>query len=419
MTVNKLPKTLGWVYSFCGRLTLINMQEKRMKNRRLRMGMIGGGSDAFIGAIHRRAALMENEIELVCGCFSINPEISLSSGRSYYLPDERIYSTWQEMLQREAALPVGERMDFVTIVTPNRFHYEPAVAALDAGFDVVIDKPMTLTLEEALSLRDKVRQSGRTLALTHVYSAYPAIKEARERIQRGDLGKIRRVFVEYSQGWLSERIELKGGNNAVWRSDPKQAGKGGCVGDIGTHAWHLAEYVTGAKVTELCAHLQSVAEGRLVDDDACAFLRYDAGFTGLLQATQVAIGEENNIRLRVYGDKAGLEWWQQQPNTLYIKWPDRPTEEVRIGTGHNYLNPMTRWNTRTPGGHPEGFIEAFANIYRNFAHTVRAKAAGEQPNAEWLDFPTEEDGLRGLQFVETMVRSGYDNEQKWYKWVEE
>ena len=380
--------------------------------------MIGGGSDAFIGAIHRRAALMENEIELVCGCFSINPEISLSSGRSYYIPDNRIYSTWQDMIQAELALPEGERMDFVTIVTPNRFHYEPAVAALDAGFDVVIDKPMTLTLEEAILLRDKVRQTGRTLALTHVYSAYPAVKEIRARIARGDLGIVRRVFVEYSQGWLSQRIELKGDNNAVWRSDPKQAGKGGCVGDIGTHAWHLTEYVTGAKVTEVCADLLRVAEGRPVDDDACAFLRYDAGFTGLLQATQVATGEENNIRLRVYGEKCGIEWWQQEPNTLYIKWPDHPVEKVRVGSGFAYLDDMAKWNIRTPGGHPEGFIEAFANIYRNFALTVRAKAAGEEPKPEWQDFPTVEDGVRGMQFIETMVQAGYCTDQKWHKWVE-
>ena len=380
--------------------------------------MIGGGSDAFIGAIHRRAALMENEIELVCGCFSINPEISLSSGRSYYIPDNRIYSTWQDMIQAETALPEDERVDFVTIVTPNRFHYEPAVAALDAGFDVVIDKPMTLTLEEAILLRDKVRQTGRTLALTHVYSAYPAVKEIRARIARGDLGTVRRVFVEYSQGWLSQRIELKGDNNAVWRSDPKQAGKGGCVGDIGTHAWHLTEYVTGAKVTEVCADLLRVAEGRPVDDDACAFLRYDAGFTGLLQATQVATGEENNIRLRVYGEKCGIEWWQQEPNTLYIKWPDHPAEKVRVGSGFAYLDDMAKWNIRTPGGHPEGFIEAFANIYRNFALTVRAKAAGEEPKPEWQDFPTVEDGVRGMQFIETMVQAGYCTDQKWHKWVE-
>lgn len=389
-----------------------------MKNRKLRMGMIGGGSDAFIGAIHRRAALMENEIELVCGCFSVNPEISISSGRSYYVPDNRIYTTWEEMFEKEAALPEDERMDFVTIVTPNRFHYGPAMRALELGFNVVIDKPMTLSLEEALSLRDKVNETGLTLALTHVYSGYPAVKEAKKRIERGDLGRVRRVFVEYSQGWLTQRIELKGGNNAVWRNDPKQAGKGGCVGDIGTHAWHLAEYVTGGHVTELCAELQHVAEGRPVDDDACAFLHFDKGFTGLLQATQVATGEENNIRLRVYGEKGGLEWRQMEPNTLYLKWLDRPTEEVRMGNAYAYLTDFTKHNTRVPGGHPEGFIESFANIYRNFAHTVRARAAGETPSEEWLDFPTVEDGVRGMQFIETMVAAGYDRDQKWYKWIE-
>ena len=390
-----------------------------MKNRKLRMGMIGGGSDAFIGAIHRRAALMENEIELVCGCFSIDPEISRSSGRSYYLPEDRIYTSWQEMLENEATLPEGERMDFVTIVTPNRFHYDPAAAALDKGFHVVLDKPMTLTLQEALSLREKVHQTGLTLALTHVYSGYPAVKEAKKRIARGDIGHVRRLFVEYSQGWLTKRIELEGGNNAVWRNDPKLAGKGGCVGDIGTHAWHLAEYVTGARVTKLCADLLRVAEGRPVDDDACAFMRFDAGFTGLLQATQIAAGEENNIRLRVYGDKGGLEWRQMEPNTLYMKWLDRPTEEIRVGNNFGWLTDFTKHNTRVPGGHPEGFIESFANIYRNFALTVRARTVGEEPREEWLDFPTVEDGVRGMQFVETMVKAGYDPEQKWYDLVEE
>lgn len=389
-----------------------------MKNRKLRMGMIGGGSDAFIGAIHRRAALMENGIDLVCGCFSIKPEISLSSGREYFVPDDRIYFTWQEMLEKEAAMPADKRFDFVTIVTPNKFHCEPALKALDAGFNVVIDKPMTYSLEEALLLRDKVKETGLTLALTHVYSAYPAIKEMKKRIARGDIGKVRRVFVEYSQGWLTQRIELKGGNNAVWRNDPKAAGKGGCIGDIGTHAWHLTEYVTGAKVIEVCADLLHVADGRPLDDDACAFMRYDQGFTGLLQATQIATGEENNIRLRVYGEKAGMEWRQMEPNTLWVKWIDRPAEYVRMGNGYASLTDFTKWNTRVPGGHPEGFIEAFANIYRNFALTVRAKASNETPTEEMLDFPTVEDGVRGMQFIETMVRAGYDKDQKWHKWVE-
>ena len=382
------------------------------------MGMIGGGSDAFIGAIHRRAALMENDIELVCGCFSINPEISISSGRSYYLPDNRIYTTWQEMLEKEAALPEGERMDFVTIVTPNKFHYEPAARALDLGFNVVIDKPMTFTLEEALSLREKVNSTGLTLALTHVYSGYPAVKEMKKRIAAGEIGKVRRVYVEYLQGWLSKRIELQGGNNAVWRTSPKESGKGGCVGDIGTHAWHLVEYVTGAKVVELCADLQRVAEGRPIDDDASAFMRTDKGFTALLQASQIATGEANNIRLRVYGEEGGYEWRQEDPNILHIKWLDRPVESLMVGNGAAFYGDFSKWNMRTPAGHPEGFIESFANIYRNFAKTLRAKNAGETPTEEMLDFPTVEDGVRGMQFVETMVQAGYDAEQKWVKWIE-
>lgn len=389
-----------------------------MKNRKLRMGMIGGGSDAFIGAIHRRAALMENQIELVCGCFSINPEISISSGRSYYLPDNRIYTTWQEMLEKEAALPADERMDFVTIVTPNKFHYEPAARALDLGFNVVLDKPMTFTLEEALSLREKVNSTGLTLALTHVYSGYPAVKEMKKRIAAGEIGKVRRVYVEYLQGWLSKRIELKGGNNAVWRTSPKESGKGGCVGDIGTHAWHLVEYVTGAKVTELCADLQRIADGRPIDDDASAFMRTDKGFTALLQASQIATGEANNIRLRVYGEEGGYEWRQEDPNILHIKWLDRPVESLMVGNGAVFYGDFAKWNMRTPAGHPEGFIESFANIYRNFAMTLRAKNAGETPTEEMLDFPTVEDGVRGMQFVETMVQAGYDAEQKWCKWIE-
>ena len=270
-----------------------------------------------------------------------------------------------------------------------------------------------------LNRMDKVKETGLTLALTHVYSAYPAIKEMKKRIARGDIGKVRRVFMEYSQGWLTQRIELKGGNNAVWRNDPKSAGKGGCIGDIGTHAWHLTEYVTGAKVIEVCADLLHVADGRPLDDDACAFMRYDQGFTGLLQATQIATGEENNIRLRVYGEKAGMEWRQMEPNTLWVKWIDRPAEYVRMGNGYASLTDFTKWNTRIPGGHPEGFIEAFANIYRNFSKTIRAKANGETPKPEYLDFPNVYDGVRGLQFIETMVASGYNTDKKWVKWIEQ
>lgn len=388
-----------------------------MKNRKLRMGMVGGGSDAFIGAIHRRAAFMDNQIELVCGCFSVDPEISKSSGRSYFLPEDRIYSTYQEMFEHEMTLPEGERMDFVTIVTPNRWHFEPAMMALERGFHVVVDKPMTFSLEEAKQLQKKVEETGLVLALTHVYSAYPAVKEAKARIARGDLGKLRRIYVEYLQGWLSDRIELLGGNNAGWRTDPKRSGKAGCIGDIGTHAWHLTEYITGLHVQEVCADLNAFVPGRPIDDDGAAFLRYENGVIGTLTASQIAAGEENNIRIRIYGDKGGLEWQQQEPNTLFAKWTDKPTEIIRMGN-NGFIGDTAQMNTRTPGGHPEGFIEAFANIYRNFAHTVMSIQKGESPCEEYLDFPTVYDGVRGMQFIETMVEAGYNENVKWQKWID-
>ena len=387
-----------------------------MKGRKLRMGMIGGGGNAMIGPVHLRAALMENDIELVCGCFSRNYQTSLTTGKAWFVPEERIYRDYKEMLEKEALLPKGERMDFVAIVTPNKVHYEQAALALDKGFDVVLDKPMTFSLEEALKLQEKVEKTGLTLALTHTYSAYPAVKEMKTRIADGQLGRLRRVYVEYTQGWLSKRIELEGGNNAGWRTDPSQTGKGGCVGDIGTHAWHLSEYITGEKVTELCAELNTFVEGRPVDDDAAAFLHYTNGLRGVLHATQIATGEENRIVIRVYGEKGCFEWHQMEPNTMIARWGDRPTEIIRTGNG--YMGSLAKWNTRIPGGHPEGFIEAFANIYRNFAKTIRAKAAGETPRPEYLDFPNVYDGVRGLQFIETMVASGYSKEDKWVKWIE-
>jgi predicted dehydrogenase len=380
------------------------------------MGMIGGGSDAFIGAIHRRAAFMDNQIELVCGCFSVNPEISRSSGLSYYLPEDRIYDNYYQMFEHETSLPEGERMDFVTIVTPNKWHFEPAMMALERGFNVVVDKPMTFSLEEAKALDKKVEETGLTLALTHVYSGYPAVKEMKARIANGEIGKIRRIYAEYTQGWLSERIELLGGNNAGWRTDPKRTGKAGCIGDIGTHAWHLTEYVLGLKVEEVCAELSTFVPGRGNDDDGVALLRYENGVKGVLMATQVATGEANNIRIRVYGDKGGLEWRQMDPNVLRATWLNKPTEDIYVGN-NGYLSDFAKRDTRTPAGHPEGFIEAFANIYHNFADTVRAKANGQTPTKDNLDFPTVKDGVRGMQFIETMVKSGYDEEGKWQKWI--
>ncbi len=384
--------------------------------RKLKMGMVGGGSDAFIGAIHRRAAFMDNLVELVCGCFSVNPEISRSSGREYFVPDSRIYDNYHEMFEREMALPQEERMDFVTIVTPNKWHFEPAMMALERGIHVVLDKPITFSLEEAVTLRNKVEETGLVLALTHVYSGYPAVKEAKARIANGELGKLRKVYVEYTQGWLSHRIELQGGNNAGWRTNPNTTGKAGCMGDIGTHAWHLAEYVTGLKVQEMCADLQTYVKGRPVDDDGAVLLHMENEVTGVLMATQIATGEANNIRIRVYGDEGGLEWRQMDPNRLILRWDDKPTQELYMGN-NEFLSDLARWNTRTPAGHPEGFIEAFANIYRNFALTLQCKLNGETPKPEYLDFPNQEDGLRGMQFIETVVASS-QSEARWTSMIQ-
>ncbi|MDH6341307.1 putative dehydrogenase [Parabacteroides sp. PM6-13] len=388
-----------------------------MKRRKLRMGMVGGGKNGFIGAIHVRAALMENHVDLVCGCFSTNPEVNKSSGLAYFLPEERIYNTYQEMFDKEMALPADERMDFVVIVTPNHLHFEPAMMALERGFHVVLDKPMTFSLEEAKLLKDKVEETGLVFALTHVYTGYPAVKEMKARIAKGELGKLRRIYVEYPQGWLSERIELQGGNNAGWRTDPKLSGKAGCIGDIGTHAWHLTEYVTGQQVTELCAELNTFVPGRPIDDDGAAFLRLDGGAKATLTASQIAIGEANNIRIRVYGEKGGVDWHQMDPNRLIVKWGNKPEEVIHVGN-NTYLGPEALWDTRTPAGHPEGFIEAFANIYRNFTLTVMAKLMGEEPTRDMLDFPNVNDGLRGMQFIETMVTAGWNDEVKWQKWIE-
>ena len=385
-------------------------------NRKLRMGMVGGGTDAFIGAIHRLAALMDNQIELVCGCFSVNPEISKSSGKLYYLPEERIYETYQEMFEKEAQLSEGERMDFVSIVTPNFVHFDPAMMALDNGFNVVIDKPITFTLEEAVKLKEKLEETGLTLALTHTYSGYPAVKHARHLVSKGDFGKIRRVIVEYPQGWLSSKVEDSGNAQASWRTDPKRSGKAGCMGDIGTHANHLAEYITGLKVVELCAELNVFVPNRQLDDDGAALLRYDNGARGVLIASQIAAGEENAIRIRVYGENGGLEWFQHEPNSLVLKWKDKPTQILRVGTSMD--SQAAAHNTRTPGGHPEGYLEAFANIYRNFAGTVMAKMSGKEPAAEMLDFPGVEDGIRGMQFIDTVVKAGYDDSVKWVKFGE-
>ncbi len=381
-----------------------------MINRKLRMGMIGGGKDAFIGAVHRLALNMDGQIELVAGALSINPEIATESGRMLFLQEDRIYTDYKVMLEKEAAMPADKRLDFVSIVTPNFVHFDPAMMALEKGFNVVIEKPITFSMEEAKKLKAKVEETGLTLLLCHTYTGYPMVKQARQLLQSGVLGKIRKVFVEYPQGWLSTFLEKTGQAQASWRTDPKRSGAAGSMGDIGTHAFNIAEYVTALQVTSICASLNIVVEGRMLDDDGAAFLRFNNGATGVLMATQVAAGEENNIKIRVYGEKGGIEWKQEDANTLLVKWLDKPAEIYRAGTG--YLNSFASHNCRTPAGHPEGYLEAFANLYRNFALTLQAKISGETPKAEWLDFPSVNEGLRGMAFIENVVKSG-QSEQKW------
>ena len=381
--------------------------------RKLRMGMIGGGKGAFIGAIHRLAANMDGLIELSCGNFSSNPEKSAASGKELFLPQNRVYSSYKEMIEKESQLPKDEKMDFVTIVTPNHAHFEPAMLALEHGFHVVIEKPMTLTFEEAKKLEQKVKETGLILCLTHTYSGYPMVKQARQMVSKGEIGKVRKVLVEYVQGWLSEPSEKDGNAQAEWRTDPERSGAAGAMGDIGTHAAHLAEYVSGLKITELCADLNILVAGRQLDDDGNVLLKFEENVAGVLIASQIAAGEENNLKLKIYGEKGGLEWHQQEPNTLLAKWTDKPTQILRAGAGYTeILSSFATQNCRTPGGHPEGYIEAFANIYRNFAHTLLSKIEGNEPTAEMLDFPGIEDGVRGMAFIKNVIDSGKST-QKW------
>ena len=383
-----------------------------MLNRKLRMGMIGGGKDAFIGAIHRYAFNMDGFIEMVCGALSINPEIAKDSGKSLFLPEDRIYLNYEEMMEKESKMPEDKRIDFVTIVTPNFAHFAPAMAALDHGFNVVIEKPITFTLDEAKQLKKKVEETGLTLCLTHTYSGYPMVKQAKAMVNEGAFGKIRKVWVEYPQGWLSRLTEREGNAQAAWRTDPKKSGKSGCMGDIGTHAAHLAEYITDLKITQLCADLNVMVEGRALDDDGNVLLKFENGAAGVLMASQVAAGEENGISIRVYGEKGGLEWHQHEPNTLLVKWLDQPTQILRAGANYPNLSSFARSNCRTPGGHPEGYLEAFANIYHNFALTLMSKLSNSQPTPEMLDFPTVEDGIRGMAFIDNVVESS-KSEKKW------
>jgi len=371
--------------------------------RKLRMGLIGGGAGSFIGRVHRIAAELDGEAELVCGAFSSSAQTSREAGQAYHVDPARAYPSYEEMIEREAALDPDRRMDFAVIVTPNHLHFDPARRCLERGFHVVVDKPLCFSLDEGRQLRDVVERTRRLLAVTYTYSGYPMVKQARALVASGRLGAVRKVYVEYPQGWLATDVERSGQKQAQWRTDPAKSGPGGAIGDIGTHAAHLAEYVSGLRITHVDAELQAFVAGRRLDDDSAMLLRFERGASGVLFATQVAAGEENNLRVRVYGDKGGLEWQQADANSLIVRSLDAPLQVWRTGSG--YVDAVAAANTRVPPGHPEGYLEAFANIYRAFFRGVRDYANDANIDPHDYDFPTIDDGVHGMAFVDAVVRS--------------
>jgi predicted dehydrogenase len=364
--------------------------------------MVGGGRDAFIGAVHRMAMRLDDKIELVAGAFSSSAEKSRLSGEDLLIDPNRVYPDYKTMVERELQLPAGERIDFVSIVTPNRTHVPVAKAFLENGFNVVCDKPLAFNLEEALELQQTVQKTGKIFALTHNYTGYPMVKEARELVRTGALGNILKVVVEYPQGWLINPIDAEGKKGADWRTNPEQAGASSCVGDIGTHAENLARYITGLEIQEICADFTTFVKGRRLEDDASMLVRYKGGAKGILYASQVSVGEENSLTIRVYGSKASLEWHQEEPNDLIVKYAEAPRRTYR--RGNPYLSDVAKRFTRIPAGHPEGFIEGFANIYLEAARAIEAEVNG-QPIPPDCDFPTVKDGVEGMLFIATAVRS--------------
>lgn len=380
--------------------------------KKLKLGMIGGGHGSFIGAVHRKAAALDGFYELSCGAFSKDPMTSAETGDALGLAKARVYPSYTDMFRLEAALPAIERMQVVAIVTPNHVHAAPAIEAMEHGFHVIIDKPLALSLDEAKQIQQVMQKTGRQLALTHTYAGYPMVKEARHLVRSGKLGKVRKILVEYPQGWLSFPVENDGNRQASWRTDPKRAGAG-AIGDIGTHAAHLAEYVSGLCITELSADLNTLVSGRLVDDDAAALLRFDGGASGVLIATQIAAGEENKLKLRIYGELGGLEWSHRDADSLLLNMQDQPTQIYRRGAA--YLSSAALNNCRLPPGHPEGFIEAFANIYTSFARSLQTpepRPLTENLLATGFDYPSINEGLRGMAFIEAMQTSAAST-QKW------
>ncbi|MFT4566789.1 MAG: putative dehydrogenase, partial [Saprospiraceae bacterium] len=355
-------------------------------------------------------AAIDQQIELVCGAFSSDAERSRLSGEDFFLDPSRVYKNYEEMILKEKELPEDVRMDFVSIVTPNHVHYGPAKMAIENGFHVVSDKPLCFNLEEANDLVEIVNKTGLIFALTHNYTGYPMVKQAKAMIANGDLGKIRKVVVEYPQGWLSTAVEATDSKQAAWRTDPTKSGIAGAMGDIGTHAENLAEYMTGLKISALCADISAIVEGRRLDDDGNVLLRFENGARGVLHASQICAGEENSLSIRVYGEKAGLEWHQMEPNSLALKYQDAPKRIYRTGVGELY--PEAVEAARVPAGHPEGYLEAFANIYKNFAKCVQARIDGVDVDPIYDDFPSVEDGLRGMKFIYKVIESG-KSDQKW------
>lgn len=372
--------------------------------------MVGGGDEAFIGAVHRSAALMDGQVEFVAGALSSTREKAKTSARALLLPEERSYGTWQEMLEEESKLPSGEKIDFVSIVAPNHMHFPISKAFAEAGIHVICDKPMTYSLDEAKDLVQAIDGSGIVFALTHNYTGYPMVKQARHMVLNGELGDILKFVVEYPQGWLLTALEEEGQKQASWRTDPQRSGVSNCIGDIGSHCENLAHYITELEITEMCADLKSIL-GRPLDNDGNILLHLEKDVCGVLYASQFSAGEENNLRIRIYGTKGALEWHQEDPNDLWFRTNEGPAQLYRRGNG--YLCEAAQRGTRLPPGHPEAFIEAFANIYMNATDTIRAKMLGKKPTELELDFPTVIDGARGMAFIETAVESS-KSDQKWY-----
>ena len=377
-------------------------------SQKLRAAMIGGGPGSFIGAVHRIAARMDGDYELVAGAFSSNPEKCLETARELGIAQKRAYPSWAAMLEGEKALPADQRVQVIMITTPNHVHAAPTIAALEGGFHVILDKPLCTSMEEALAMEAAAKSAAGLFCLTHTYTGYPMIKEAKHQIASGALGTVRKIYVEYPQGWLSTFLEGENHTQAAWRTDPAKSGKVGAMGDIGTHAFNLAEYVAGEEIVEVCAQLNTVVDGRALDDDGAVLFRTASGATGVLMATQIAAGEENNVKIRVFGEKGGLCWEHADNNSLSMMPLDAPVTILR--TGGPGTSEWSLANHRIPPGHPEGYLEAFANLYKNFAAHIRAHAVGEKQDAH-LDYPGIEDGVRGMKFIEAIVANNAGTEK--------